>query len=88
VLPSQAMKSNSPPAIRWAIGGSGAPGSAAIGAAEAGHSFASDEAGVVTVGLASGRADALERVDVRAHERNAPKTAQLSFEIQLVTLQL
>jgi hypothetical protein len=85
VLPSQAMKSNSPPAIRCAIGGSGAAGSAAIAAAGAGNSFASDEGAGVAIGFAS---DALEPVAMSTHTRNAAKIARLSFEIQLVTPQL
>src|SRR5271166_428981 len=92
VLPSQAMKSNSPPTIRWAMGGSGAPGCAVTASAGAAGGFASDEGvvAVAVVGLEAGQGNvnALDPVAVIATERNAGTIARLSFRIDVVTLQL
>jgi hypothetical protein len=74
------MKSTSPPTIRCATGGSGGPGSAVLAAA--GEGCASDE------GLGAAAGDALDTVAPIELQMNAATTAQLSFRIDLVTLQL
>jgi hypothetical protein len=79
------MKSNSPPAIRCAIGGSVAIGSAE--AAAAGGGFGSDEGAGAAVGFASGESDELGPVAVSATKRNATTIAQLSVRMEVVTPQ-